>query len=936
MLAAVAIVASCVPTACSTKKNTAVNRQYQAFITRYNILFNGEEHYNETLSQLENNYIDDYNHRLYIHPVYASPQNGSFDRSIEKATKAIQLRSIKKKPRRTPGRAARDPEYAAWLKREEYNPLIHKAWMLLGKSQFMNGTPQEAASTFNYVARYFWWLPSTITEAKIWKAKSLTLSGDWFEAESEMEGLTTESPGVSEHLDEYYLVKAEILMSTGREAEAIAPLSEAVNLASGRQKIRLRFLLAQLLQETGRSDEAFEEYGRIAGSQTADHRTRLAARIRQTEVFSGRNIAKEVKSLESMLRFGKNADYADRIRYAIGNLYLSRGDTARAMASYRKAIDESKDGGFDQALSRIKLGEIYFTRGRYDLAQPEYAAAVPVLPDSHPGYRDIKTRSDVLDELALYAQNVILQDSLLRLSEMSPEEQNKVVGRLISELKKKEKEEAEEARLSEHQAALSGMVLPAGSGQSNAPSTFTLNTDKSWYFYNDAVRNAGRVEFQKRWGNRKLEDDWRRRNKATFSFEEFDQDSIEDSEAEHEYSDEEFKAIADSINRQNDPHFPEYYLRQIPENDRQKAMAHDIIQEGLYNMGVILKDKLDNSIAAEKQFMRLLDDYPDNIYRLEAYNNLFLMYMRADDTDRAKQMRIKILDEFADSPLGHAMANPDYLENLKETGALQEQMYDQAYRIFLSGEHTDSIHMLAGEMSERWPTSRLMPKFMFLDALAYVGENNSEQFGSTLRTLLERYPESDVSPVASSWLRHLTQGRKLNSESGTGSLRPMIWDIRLGSDTLAAGTEADNALQFAPADEGEQLLILTYPTDSINANKLLYDVARYNFNTFTIRDFDLEQMNFGNLGMLIISGFVSPRDIETYRRTLPVAGLPAEVIPVIISRHNFNILLSGAGTFDDYFRAVEQERLRTTHEQVLPPYDYPSPADLYSPTGEQP
>ena len=45
-----------------------------------------------------------------------------------------------------------------------------------------------------------------------------------------------------------------------------------------------------------------------------------------------------------------------------------------------------------------------------------------------------------------------------------------------------------------------------------------MNTDKSRYFYNAMTKNAGKTEFQRRWGARKLEDDWRRRNMASFSF----------------------------------------------------------------------------------------------------------------------------------------------------------------------------------------------------------------------------------------------------------------------------------------------------------------------------------------------------------------------------------------------------------------------------------
>ena len=73
--------------------------------------------------------------------------------------------------------------------------------------------------------------------------------------------------------------------------------------------------------------------------------------------------------------------------------------------------------------------------------------------------------------------------------------------------------------------------------QDNKTQTFTMNNgDDSWYFYNTATRNAGRTDFQKRWGSRKLENDWRRRNKSSFSFDDFgsgsDDDGTEDDNAD--------------------------------------------------------------------------------------------------------------------------------------------------------------------------------------------------------------------------------------------------------------------------------------------------------------------------------------------------------------------------------------------------------------------
>ena len=152
IVATMAVVAAMALVSCSPRKNNAATRKYQEFITRYNIHFNGDTHYKETLKEMETVYEDDYSRLLFIHPAEAkaddkAPQpQGNFDRSIEKAQKAIQLRSIKKKPKKKSGRSS-DPAYKAWMKREEYNPFLHNSWMMMGRSQYMNGDFLGSAST---------------------------------------------------------------------------------------------------------------------------------------------------------------------------------------------------------------------------------------------------------------------------------------------------------------------------------------------------------------------------------------------------------------------------------------------------------------------------------------------------------------------------------------------------------------------------------------------------------------------------------------------------------------------------------------------------------------------------------------------------------------------------------------------------------------------
>ena len=921
LVAAVAVVAfAAMFVACSPRKNNAATRNYQAFITRYNIYYNGDTHYKETLKEMESAYEDDYSRLMFIHPAAAkaderAPQpNGNFDRSIEKAQKAIQIRSIKKKPRKKQGKAS-DPKQKEWLKRDEYNPFLHNAWLMMGRSQYMNGDFLGAASTFFYISKHFTWLPVTVTESKLWEARSYCAL-DWlFEAESILTRVKPEQLVNKELKMLYYTAYADFYVKSQEWAKAIDMLRRAIPLTSGSQKTRLNFLLGQLLQRTGDNAAAYKAYAKAGASNSATYRTKFNARIKQSEVYTGSDIEPEVKALRRMVRYDRNKEYLDQVYYAIGNLYLSRSDTTQAIENYELAVEKSTRSGIDKAIAQITLGGLYYDRHLYAKAQPCYSEAMSQIPETWPDYRTLKRRSDVLDELAVYSQNVELQDSLLRLSAMTPEQQLDVVNKIIDELKKKEKEEADAAAREEFLAQNDQNGL-----QDNKTQTFTMNNgDDSWYFYNTAAKNSGRTEFQRRWGNRKLEDDWRRRNKASFNFNDFD------TPAEGEEGDENTEgkeAATDSIEenpelakREQDPHYPEYYLKQIPKTDLEKQTSNDIIQEGLYNMGVILKDKMEDFPASEAEFEELLRRYPDNVYRLDAYYNMYLMYMRAGNRAKAEKYRQLILTDFPESAYGIAMKDPEYIEQLRRMQQVENQYYDQALEAYLDNSNAD-VHAIYNTVKRDYPLTKLMPRFMFLEALTCVSDRKPDEFNAILREMLERYPDTDLAPYASSYLKGMAQGREL--QQGLSNMRGMLWDIKLGSDSTATSSDP---VEFTINPQEEQLLVLLFPTDVISQNALLYNIARHNFTSFMVKDFDLEQMNFGRLGLLIIKGFDNVDEINYYLKVLNESAqlkLPSEVRPVVISKANFDKMLQSGRSFDDYFNYMRDKTYEETQQSVLP------------------
>ncbi|MDE6379455.1 MAG: tetratricopeptide repeat protein [Muribaculaceae bacterium] len=891
---------------CGTKKNTAISRNWQAFNTRYNVYFNGNEHYKETLKAMEEGYDDDFTRMLLTHPADARADEtmpkpkGDFKRTIEKMQKAIQLHSIKKKPPKKSGSA----KEKAFRARDEFNPFLHNAWIMLGKGQYFNGDFMGAAATFMYISRHFTWMPEVVTEALLWQARCYAAL-DWtYEAENILVKIK-EKDLTSKNLRHLYdLVESSYLIKAGRYSEAIPFLQKAAESSSGVQKHRLYFLLGQACRQAGNDAEAYEAFRKAGSGFSTPYRLKFNARIKQSEVYRGNDISKEVSALKAMTRYQRNNEYLDQIYYAIGNLYLSRKDTADAKANYTLAVKKSTRNGVDKAMANLALGAIYFDEREYTKAQPCYSEALPQLPQTYPDYRQIKLRSDVLDQLAVYAGNVELQDSLLAIAALPEEKRLEWADEQAENLKKQEKEAAEAAAREEAMAN-----RPQGNSpidQQGGNTGLQFNSDKSWYFYNNTTKSAGKTEFQRRWGARKLEDDWRRRNKTSFAFEDENQEDDEGNETASDSSTEGTNTPdgKDGVpDHATDPHFPEYYLALLPLSEEQKATANDVIQEGLYNMGIILKDKLEDFRAARKEFDKLLTDYPDNIYRLDIYYNMYLMAARSSDAQAMQLWRERIMTDFPDSPYGKAMEDPDYFERLKRMHAVEQQMYADAYADYLADRNRE-VHAITKKMEEEYPLSAIMPKFVFIDALSYLTEGDYDQFKERLTELLRKWPDTDMTDVAGAMLKGLNEGRK--PHSGASNTRGMIWDIRLSSSDKPLDSDGQPA-NFERDPNAPQYFVLAYPRDEINGNLLLYEVARFNFSSFVVKDFDLEPMSFDNVGILVIKGFSNLRELENYRKVMTKRDfqLPEGVRPIMISKHNFELLLKEGRSFEEYFRFEE-------------------------------
>ena len=877
---------------CSTQKNTAGSRFWHSFNARYNTYYNGQVAFTEGNLEKEKNNKDNYTELIPLYPVgnKASRDIGksNYQRTVEKMEKAIQRHSIKEKGK-------------------EKNPFLWRAWLLMGKAEFQMGQFEEAAATFSYMARLYQGEPLMSGLARAWLAKCYTELGWRYDAEDVIRNMSRDSMDFRAVKDwdytyaNYYIREADY-------QKAIPYLRKAIKHERRKvQRAREWFLMGQIENLLGHQQEAYDAFKRVV-RLSPPYELEFNARIAQTEVMAKNNGKQMISKLKRMARDDNNAEYLDQVYYAIGNIYLAQGDTLEAINAYETGNKKATRSGIEKGVLLLTLGNIYWEREKFADAQRCYGEAIGLLDKERKDYQELSQRSKILDELVPYTEGIHLQDSLLALSVMPEAERNKAIDRVIDALKKKEKEERDaqlEAEADAQQAKNQANMPQRQSQRTPTPQPTAQKAGGAWYFYNPTAVSQGKTAFQREWGKRENVDNWRRSNQTVIRM-----PGAEDETTDSIASDD--LAVGDSIATDSiaapldsaalDPHKREYYLAQIPFSDEQKAASHEIIKDGLFHGGIILKDKMERLAISERYLRRLTNDYPDYEHNDEAWYHLWLLYSRLGQLSKAAECLAHMQENHAESEWTLLLSDPLYAENARFGEQIEDSLYGATYDAFKADQH-DVIRQNAALSATRFPQGANRDKFMFINGLSLLNEGDGDGCMEQLKEVVEKYPESEVSKMAGMIIKGVQDGRRLHGGKfdigDVWSLR----DVELSGDSTITDT-------LSTERDDHYLFMLVYNPDSVNQNQMLFELARYNFTNFLVRNFEIQIDQDRELNRMMVSGFQSYDEALQYARMLydnePLRNHLAGTMRLIISEKN----LPSLGTrlsYDDYQLFYERE-----------------------------
>jgi len=376
-----------------------------------------------------------------------------------------------------------------------------------------------------------------------------------------------------------------------------------------------------------------------------------------------------------------------------------------------------------------------------------------------------------------------------------------------------------------------------------------------WYFYNPQTVSYGRVTFRQRWGDRELEDNWRRSNKGTMSPDKMDELAAADS-SEVEI-------------RVEDPLKKEFYTQDLPLNDSLMNLSHERIKEALYNAGKIYKSEFSNYERSAKMFEELIERYPDNMYLLSAYFDLYDLYELMGNSERANYYYNLIISQFPDSKYAQYLQNPNFFVEMEARTDSLNRLYEETFRSYRNGNYRNVIS-LTQSMKAMEPDSSVLPKIDFMGMIAQGTQTDIHNFENLLKGYIQQYPAADPTPLADEILTLIQDSTLADYQQlvDMGYINEEIQNEELLQNEQMEDDEFGG--RFSYDEDLLHYFVIAYPRDAeIDLNRLKFDIANYNIDHYMRMDFDIETETLNDkISLVIVRALENKENGVIYHRAI--------------------------------------------------------------------
>ena len=735
--------------ACSTKKNSRTNRFYHNVTTKNNVLYNGNIAFEQGVTQLAENYEDNYWEILPIEPLEIdedkfelpgkSKEGGSktpFDIAEEKAVKAVQKHSM---------------QFAG----EEHNKQIDDAYMLLGKSRYYSQRFVPALEAFEYIIKNY---PKgdLHKELIVWKAKTQIRLQNEEQAMTALKKLLAKKDNESYIKELSHTALAMAYMALDSVPKAIEQLENATKTNKNEEQYtRNLFILGQLYRNQKNIDSSQIAFNKILKHKKSPYKYKMHAYMEQVKNTSADADNSELKKI-----FAKNIKHYEN-RFYLGGLYYHaatldffEGNEEVALEKLKKSIQTPLVNDYQKGKSYEAVGNYYFDKAKFVKAGAYYDSVIPtVVNQNTKRIRRLKRKIKSLEEIIYYETVLETNDSIYKLIAMDTVSRRQFFESHIAKIKKEDEIAAiqKENATRSLSSASSNIAKQSNKNKMNSsrksnPSAGNNSGIGKWYFYNPQTIGFGKVEFTKTWGGRKLQDNWR------LSSETADTETKNNAVVQTEKINESKKYDIS------------YYLKKIPSDKKKIAKMHDNTSTALYQLGLIYKEQFKEYPLAISRLERFLVEDPKEKQILPAKYHLYKIFEILGDVNKMNKYKQDIITDYPDSRYTQVLLNPNEIASYTSNEKTPEKHYEKVYCDYDFYEKYQSVFEACEKAITQYNDEPILPKFELLKSFTIFKLEGKKPFMKSLEYVVGNYPKTEEAERAQEILDMLNGVKKEKKE----------------------------------------------------------------------------------------------------------------------------------------------------------------------------
>ncbi len=715
---------------CSNTKNKFINKTFHKTTVKFNVLFNGRNSLEKAERMIVDEYKDDFTEILPVSP-------------FETGMSALKARSYLKKVSEKSAKAIQ--KHSMNIGGIEYNSNIDEAYLLLGKSRYYQSKFLPALEAFNYIKLNFK-SGKFYYESLLWSAKTQIKLSNYSMAAEEIKSLLA-NPNLPKVMKpELYAYHADAMLQQKKYDRAIKSMLKAIDLEKDmRVKTRYAYILAQVYSLDNQKKKSTKVFDKVIKIGTP-YKYVLHAQLDKAENFNPEvdELKEYVEYLEDMLDKKKNANDKEKIYYELGNVYYKDQYYEKAEENLKLSIKEAKSRKYEKGLAFELLGNVKFDKSEYKYAAAYYDSTLTTMSKSYKNYRNVSRKRKQLENVIKFINISETNDSILKLVDMDDDSRTKFFEDYIVWLKaddaRKLKEAEEAARIAEENSSTSGGGLIGGKAG-------------GFYLYNPITIQNGRLEFEKKWGDRPLQDQWRILSKPVNTL-------VAKQEAEDKNNKEELGIEpSDKAKETKNPLYSvDYYKKQIPTNADTISRMRIDRNFAYYALGLIYNEQFKKYELSGKTLAKLLEYEPADDIKLPTYYYLYKDYKTLGYRRKEQKYKQIILEKYPDSRYASIINNPGKVnKGGKEDVDIE---YEKLIKEFSDRDFRKAL-TISDKIIKIYPSDEVIPKVELIRALIIGKLGLFDEYKKALEYVMYNYPNDDVSEKSKKFLEDLAKDNKM-------------------------------------------------------------------------------------------------------------------------------------------------------------------------------